>query len=278
MTQPGSTCFNTLSLSPKTVREHPHVFHSKALRGYDVTPLLTDIHLKSCEGLIGYVVETSQPVISPDVRQDSRYIRLREETRSEMVAPIISNMEVIGVFDLESNKLNAYTNEDLQILLLLALQVAIIIEKVMLLEQLVEKKWLEGQLEIARQVQLFLLPPRTPQLKNFDIAAYNYSTEEVSGDYYDFVHIYEDQLNIVIADVSGKGIPAALLMAFLRGSLRSAIQTGYTTNAKRKPGAARRDRSRFDVRRNSRFVGGVTHGIGASGESGTDGLDRSHSG
>ncbi len=87
-----------------------------------------------------------------------------------------------------------------------------------------------GQLEIARQVQLFLLPPRTPQVKDFDVAAYNYSTEEVSGDYYDFVRIDEDQLKFVIADVSGKGIPAALLMAFLRGSLRSAIQTGYATN------------------------------------------------
>jgi sigma-B regulation protein RsbU (phosphoserine phosphatase) len=94
----------------------------------------------------------------------------------------------------------------------------------------VEKKRLEGQLEVARQVQLFLLPNRTPQLENFDIAAYNYSTEEVSGDYYDFVRIYQDQLKFVIADVSGKGIPAALLMAFLRGSLHSAIQTGYATN------------------------------------------------
>lgn len=211
------------------ILEHSHVFQTKALRGYEVSPR-TDIHLKSNEGLIGYVVETGQPITSPDVRQDSRYVNLREETCSEMVAPIISNDEVIGVIDLESNKLNAYTNEDLQVLLLLASQVAIIIEKVMLREQLVEKKRLEGQLEVARQVQLFLLPPRTPQLKNFDIAAYNYSTEEVSGDYYDFVHIYEDQLKFVIADVSGKGIPAALLMAFLRGSLRSAIQTGYATN------------------------------------------------
>lgn len=209
--------------------EHPHIFHTKALRGYHANPL-TDIRLKSSEGLISYVVETGQPISSADVRQDSRYIKLREETLSEMVAPIISNAEVIGVFDLESNQLNAYTSEDMQVLLLLASQVAIIIERVMLLEQLVEKKRLEEQLEVARQVQLFLLPPRTPQLKNFDIAAYNYSTEEVSGDYYDFVHTYEDQLKFVIADVSGKGIPAALLMAFLRGSLRSAIQTGYATN------------------------------------------------
>jgi len=209
--------------------EHPHVLHTKALRGYD-SKAPTDIRLMSSEGLIGHVVETGQPIICPDVRRDSRYVKLRDATRSEMVAPIVSNDEVIGVFDLESNKLNAYTNEDMRVLSLLASQVAIIIEKMMLLKQLVEKKRLEGQLEVARQVQLFLLPHRTPHLENFDIAAYNYSTEEVSGDYYDFVRIYKDQLKFVIADVSGKGIPAALLMAFLRGSLHSAIQIGYATN------------------------------------------------
>ncbi|MCA1557257.1 MAG: SpoIIE family protein phosphatase, partial [Acidobacteria bacterium] len=154
-------------------------------------------------------------------------VNAREETRSEMVAPIISNDEVIGVFDLESDDLNAYTPDDLQVLMLLASQVAIIIEKVMLHEQLVEKKRLEGQLEVARQVQLELLPPSDPNLEGFDISAYNFPTEEVSGDYYDWVRIYDDQIGLVIADVSGKGVPAALLMAFLRASLRAAIHIGY---------------------------------------------------
>jgi sigma-B regulation protein RsbU (phosphoserine phosphatase) len=115
----------------------------------------------------------------------------------------------------------------LEVLLLLAAQVAIIIEKVMLHQQLIEKKRLEGQLEVARQVQLELLPASDPQLDGFDICAYNYPTEEVSGDYYDWVRIYEDQIGLVIADVSGKGVPAALLMAFLRASLRAATHIGY---------------------------------------------------
>ncbi len=144
-----------------------------------------------------------------------------------MVAPIISNDEVIGVFDLESDELNSYSDDDLQVLLLLASQVAIIIEKVMLHEQLIEKKRLEGQLEVARQVQLELLPPSDPELPGYDISAYNFPTEEVSGDYYDWVRIYDDQIGLVIADVSGKGVPAALLMAFLRASLRAATHVGY---------------------------------------------------
>ncbi len=202
------------------------VFRAEAVRGYDIDDLL-DLRLKMGEGIIGHVAVTGEPVISPDVRYDPRYVNARPETRSEMVAPVISNNEVVGVFDLESDQLNAYTDDDLQVLLLLASQVAIIIEKVMLHEQLVEKKRLQGQLEVAREVQLELLPASDPQLEGFDICAYNFSTEEVSGDYYDWVRIHDDQIGIVIADVSGKGVPAALLMAFLRASLRAAIHIGY---------------------------------------------------
>ncbi len=202
------------------------VFQTQAVRGYDIDDL-QELPLKMGEGLIGHVAVSGKPFISPDVRKEPRYINARARTRSEMVAPIISNNEVIGVFDLESDELNAYSKDDLEVLGLLASQVAIIIEKVMLHDQLIEKKRLETQLEVARQVQLELLPARDPQLEGFDISAYNFPTEEVSGDYYDWVRIYDDQIGIVIADVSGKGVPAALLMAFLRASLRAATHIGY---------------------------------------------------
>jgi sigma-B regulation protein RsbU (phosphoserine phosphatase) len=202
------------------------VFRTEAVRGYHIAHL-KDLRLKDGEGLIGYVATTGESVMVGDVTKDSRYVNARQETRSEMVAPIISNDEVIGVFDLESDQLGAYVEDDLQVLQLLASQVAIIVEKVMLHEELVEKKRIEGQLEVARQVQLELLPGRDPKLEGFDISAYNFSTEEVSGDYYDWVRIFDDQIGIVVADVSGKGVPAALLMAFLRASLRAAIHIGY---------------------------------------------------
>ncbi len=203
------------------------VFRTEAVRGYDLDEL-TELQLKMGEGIIGHVALNAEPVISPDVRNDPRYINARERTRSEMVAPIISNDEVIGVFDLESDQYNSYSEDDLQVLMMLASQVAIIIEKVMLHEQLIEKKRLEGQLEVARQVQLELLPASDPVLEGFDISAYNFPTEEVSGDYYDWVRIHDDEIGIVVADVSGKGVPAALLMAFLRASLRAATHIGYS--------------------------------------------------
>ena len=209
--------------------EEACTFKAEAVRGYDVEELY-DLHLKLGEGLIGQVALTGEPITSHDVRKNPNYINARSHTRSEMVAPIISNDEVIGCFDLESDELNAYSDDDLEVLLLLASQVAIIIDKVELHEQLIEKKRLQGQLETARQVQLELLPATDPALAGFDISAYNFPTEEVSGDYYDWVRIYEDQIGIVIADVSGKGVPAAILMAFLRASLRAASHIGYATH------------------------------------------------
>jgi len=209
--------------------EEPCQFKAEAVRGYDIQELY-DLHLKLGEGFLGSVALSGTPIISNDVRGDPVYVNARDRTRSEMVAPIISNDEVIGCFDLESDELNAYSDDDLEVLMLLASQVAIIIEKVMLHEQLIEKKRLEGQLEVARQVQLELLPANDPLLTGFDISGYNFPTEEVSGDYYDWVRVYDDQIGIVIADVSGKGVPAAILMAFLRASLRAASHIGYSAH------------------------------------------------
>lgn len=201
-------------------------FHTENLRGYELDDLKNP-NLRFGEGIISHVVQTGKPVIANDVTQNPHYYMARRRTKSEMVAPIISNDEVIGVVNLENDHLNAYDEDDLHIIMLLASQIATIVEKVKLHEHLVEKKRLQGQLEVARQVQLELLPYRDPKLAGFDISAYNIASEEVSGDYYDWVRIFEDQIGIVIADASGKGIPAALLMAFLRATLRLSANIGY---------------------------------------------------
>lgn len=205
----------------------PYIFKSRVIRGYQISFELIEPRLKMGEGFLGTVAQTGKAIISPDVSKDARYFSARDLTRSEMVAPIISNDRVIGVFDLESDDLKAYDEDDLSVLQLLTSQVAIIIEKVRLHEQVVEKKRMQAQLEIARHVQLELLPATDPIIANFDASAYIFPTEEVSGDYYDWVKVSDDQIGIIVADAVGKGIPAALLMSFLRASLRSCVQIGY---------------------------------------------------
>ncbi len=210
--------------------ESPYIFKSRVIRGYQISFDQIEPRLRLGEGFIGYVAQTGKSLICPDVSKDDRYFSARKRTNSELVTPIISNDKVIGVFDLESDKFDAYSQDDLSILEMLASQVAIIIEKAELYEQLVEKKRIQAQLEIAREVQLELLPDGDPELKDFDLSAYVFPTEEVSGDYYDWVKVFDDQIAIIVADAVGKGIPAALLMAFLRASMRSAVQTGYSPN------------------------------------------------
>src|SRR5256714_10903186 len=83
------------------------VFHTEAVRGYDIADL-QELRLKMGEGLIGHVAVSGKPFISPAVKHEPRYVNPRARTQSEMVAPISSNEEVIGVFDLESDELNAY--------------------------------------------------------------------------------------------------------------------------------------------------------------------------
>src|ERR1051325_1451709 len=96
------------------IRRDPHIseggtssliFHAEAVRGYDLEELM-ELRLKLGEGLIGWVAQKGESTVVPDVRADARYVNARRETRSEVVAPIISNDEVIGVFDLESDELN----------------------------------------------------------------------------------------------------------------------------------------------------------------------------
>jgi sigma-B regulation protein RsbU (phosphoserine phosphatase) len=199
--------------------------HIKA-RGFD--PLLEpDLQLKIGEGVAGWAAKTKESLIVPNVKEDSRYIEARVETKSGMVVPIVSQDRVIGVFSLESDQLNSYDHDDLELLEAFASLAAISIERARQHEEILEKRRLEEELSIAKRIQQSFLPQKKPQLPGFDISGINVPSEEVGGDYYDFIPIIENQIGIVIADVSGKGIPAALIMASVRAGLIAEIRNNY---------------------------------------------------
>jgi sigma-B regulation protein RsbU (phosphoserine phosphatase) len=87
-----------------------------------------------------------------------------------------------------------------------------------------EKLRIENQLRIARDVQASLLPAGPPEVAGYDIAAVNLPTWEIGGDYYDYLPLSDGRLGIVVADVSGKGVPAALIMATFRAALRTELR------------------------------------------------------
>ena len=206
----------------------------QTIRGYD--PARDEaVRLKVGSGLIGWVAKTGQGVIVPDVRTDPRYVNARDATRSEMVAPIRIGSEVIGAFNLESDEPDAYEVEDMELLMAFAAQAAVAIERTRLHEEVLEKRRLDEEVMIGQRIQRSFLPAQNPEVRNFEIAGANYSSDRVGGDYYDFIRITDEQLGIVVGDVSGKGIAAALIMAAFRASLIAEIRNNYamrTTMAK----------------------------------------------
>ncbi len=195
-----------------------------AKRGYESTPLESDKMLSEGKGIIGYVINSKESLIIDDVRKDDRYIIGRKKTLSELAVPIIMNDTAIGALDVESDKLSAFNQNHLEILQFFADASAISLEKAILHHQILEKKKLEEQMQIAKDVQSSLLPAQPPEIEGYDIAGICIPTFEIGGDYYDYIKLDDNNLAIVIADVSGDGIPAALIMASFRAMLRNQLR------------------------------------------------------
>jgi sigma-B regulation protein RsbU (phosphoserine phosphatase) len=209
---------------------------TKSLRGYQLVgyqPPLVEIGPKHCnKGIIGHVMETGRGVVVPDVTRDPHYFKARDETQSELAAPLIgSGGRTIGVINLESDTRDAYSEADLELSSVFASLVAIGIEKANLHHELLEKRRLESELRIARQVMEALMSDRAPSLKNFEIAGRSIPSAEVGGDYFDFIDVAGGRTGLVIADVSGKGIPAALIMATFRAYLHALLGNDFALRA-----------------------------------------------
>jgi sigma-B regulation protein RsbU (phosphoserine phosphatase) len=206
----------------KTNRVEPRVW-----QGYEGRDGHQRLGTKVGEGLVGWVIESGKGVYVPDTRTDQRYFEARSETRSELVVPIKADEQIIGAFNLESDKLDAYSEDDLKFLAVFASQAAVSIERARLHQEILANKKLQEQLNVARMIQSSFLPRRNPDVKGFDIAGRNIPSLEVGGDYYDFIEIVDNQIGIAIADVSGKGMPASLIMAAFRASLIAEIRNNY---------------------------------------------------
>jgi hypothetical protein len=209
--------------------------------------------LRSGKGIIGHVVHTGEVVSAPDVRLDPRYVAGRQETRSELAVPIVSEAGVIGCLNVESDRLSAFSPADAELLQFFASAAALSIQKALLHRQVLEKQRIEAQLKVAHEVQSGLLPGAPPELPGYDIAAVNLPTWAIGGDYYDYVPLDGGRLGVVIADVSGKGIPAALIMATFRAALRTEIRR----HAEMPEVAAQLNRVVLESRDASRFVTAV---------------------
>ena len=172
--------------------------------------------VKIGHGLVGHAALHKEPVVVPDVHADSRYIRVVDDVRSELVIPLLVKDRCIGVFDLESPQLDAFTKTHVDILTLLASQAAVAIENARLYETIrANELRLEKEIRFAQRVQTALLPTELPaRMKGVDVAGRFEPARELGGDLYDFLAPDTTTLVVAVGDVSGKGVPAALYSAF----------------------------------------------------------------
>ena len=180
-------------------------------------------HVRLGEGLVGWAALHKEPVLVADVSQDPRYINLVDDARSELVIPMLIKDRCIGVFDLESPELDAFTKEHKELLTLLASQAAVAIDNARLYEEVRRnEERIEKELRFAQRVQLALLPTEPPKtVDGVDVAGRFEPARELGGDLHDFLVPEADTLVVAVGDVSGKGAPAALYGAFAAEQVRS---------------------------------------------------------
>lgn len=184
------------------------------------------------QGIAGWVVEHKQPVIVDDVQNDPRFFGTLDKktgfvTQNLIAVPLVVNDRAIGVIEV-FNKSGGFTLADQELLATFASSAAFAIENARLYQVAVEKGRLERELQVARQVQVSLLPQGMPSPPGWDVAVAWLPAREVAGDYYDFIALemapdQAQKFGLVIADVADKGTPAALFMVNTRATLRASM-------------------------------------------------------
>ncbi|MDQ6700044.1 MAG: GAF domain-containing protein [Acidobacteriota bacterium] len=174
------------------------------------------------KGITGAAAESREPVRVHDTLTDPRYIASHSDIRSEVAVPLIVQDSVIGIVDLESDRVGFFTDEHIRTLSLLAPQIATSVENASLYEEIASRERLmQDDLRAARELQILLLPTHPPEMRGLEAAIGLRPAREISGDLYDFFQHKDEHTVIAFGDSSGKGAAAALYGAVLDGLMRT---------------------------------------------------------
>jgi sigma-B regulation protein RsbU (phosphoserine phosphatase) len=181
--------------------------------------------LKIGKGMVGYVASTGQMHYAPDVRQDPYYIGCEESTLSEVAIPLHVEGQLVGVFTASHTELNAFSPCQLRLLQALCSDVAVAVHNARRFQQEQrQREEMTSEAREARVIQQALLPKAPPCIPGFTVSGLSIPVGAVGGDWYDFIPMEHGRWGLVLADVSGKGTAAALLMSATRGMLRSLVE------------------------------------------------------
>ncbi len=181
------------------------------------------------EGMVGYVASTGQMRYAPDVRKDEYYIGCEESTQSEVAIPLLVGQRLVGVFTASHPDLDAFPRQQLRLLQALCDHMAVAINNAHRFQsERAEREAMNREAEEARAIQQALLPKSSPYVPGYAISGLSIPARAVGGDWYDFIPFPDGRWGLVLADVSGKGTAAALLMSATRGMLRSLAEACST--------------------------------------------------
>jgi PAS domain S-box-containing protein len=194
--------------------------HRFSLSGSQVI-LKPDIPLDS--GLVGYAARHRQPVVVPDVRQDARYIKFHDETRSELSVPLIAKDKLVGVLDIENATPDYFREGHIQAITILASQLAVALDNAILYDRISSQEaQLNQDLRIARELQKRLLPSDAPAMKNAAVSTMSCAARIIAGDMVHLGYYRRQGVHVgILGDVAGKGAAAALYAALTMGLIRS---------------------------------------------------------
>jgi len=178
------------------------------------------------EGMVGHVASTRQMHYAPDVRMDPYYKACEENTLSEVAIPLSVDGRLVGVFTASHHELDAFSPEQLRLLQSLCSHISVAVHNAQRFQhERQERERMSREQQEARVIQQALLPKSSPYIPGFAVSGLSIPAGEVGGDWYDFIPFDDGCWGLVLADVSGKGTAAALLMSATRGMLRSLADT-----------------------------------------------------
>jgi serine phosphatase RsbU (regulator of sigma subunit) len=198
----------------------------------------SDDTVRLSKTVVNQAMSTKEALLSADAATDSRF-QMSESIadfriRSMMCAPLIDSAgRALGVIQIDTlDQRSRFQQDDLDVLASVATQAAFAVENAQLHEAAIKQKAYERDLALAHRVQQGLLPSGPPKLPTYDFFDFYEPANQVGGDYFDYIELPDDRLAVIVADVSGKGIPAALLMA------KVSADTRYFLASERSPAAA----------------------------------------
>jgi len=217
----------TVMLWDESIQRLESVF---SMRYEDAIP--TRLNMPLCQGITGAAAAERRTIRVNDVREDPRYLQCGPDVgvRSELVVPLIRQDRLVGLLDLESTELSAFTAEHERLLNILGSYVAVALENSRLFEEARDNQArLLNDLETAREIQRQLLPTGAREVPGLDLATAYVPARELGGDFYDFLPYGVGRLAIAIGDVSGKGTAAALYGSLAIGILRELVNDKQAT-------------------------------------------------